>query len=564
MSNFFDTGIEFLKGVGPQKSALLKEELNISTFGDLLLHYPLRYEDRTKYYNISELHEDLPNVQIKGRLGNFKQAGPPRRKRLVAKFEDDTGEIELIWFKGGQWVLKKLIPGQEYLIFGKPNRYGNKINIAHPEIDVITEGQKEAKYLQPVYSTTEKLRSGYLGSKNITKLQRTLLDKAYNHIKENLNQNLLQSMGLMSRNQALINVHFPSDEITLKKARFRMKFEELFFIQLKLLSLKSDRKLDFKGKIFNSAALVTRFYKEHLPFELTNAQKNVVKEIYKDMRSGKQMNRLLQGDVGCGKTIVAFLAMLLAIDCKAQTALMAPTEILAIQHYNGLKGFASNVGVKIALLTGSTKQIDRKLLLKELQNGELDILVGTHALIEDKVKFANLGLAVIDEQHRFGVGQRSSLWNRHQEDIYPHVLVMTATPIPRTLAMALYGDLDISVIDEMPKGRKPIKTTHRFDSNRLKVWGFLKEQIKLGTQVYIVYPLIEESEKMDLKDLMDGYESVQRSFPEFPVSILHGKMKSDAKEIEMSRFLKGETKNHGSNHGNRGGRRCFKCIGNDH
>ena len=542
MINFFDTGIEFLKGVGPQKSALLKEELNISTFGDLLLHYPFRYEDRTKYYNISELHEDMPNVQIKGRLGNFKQAGPPRRKRLVAKFQDDSGEIELIWFKGGQWVIKKLIPGHEYLVFGKPNRYGNKINIAHPEIDVITEGQKEDKYLQPVYSTTEKLQSGYLGSKNIAKLQRNLLDKAFNHIKENLNQNLLQSLGLMSRNQAIINVHFPSDEITLKKARFRMKFEELFFIQLKLLSLKSDRELEFKGKIFNSASLVTRFYEQHLPFELTNAQKNVVKEIYKDMRSGKQMNRLLQGDVGSGKTIVAFLAMLLAIDCKTQTALMAPTEILAIQHYNGLKVFAGNVGLKIALLTGSTKQSERKLLLKELRNGRLNILVGTHALIEDKVNFANLGLAVIDEQHRFGVSQRSSLWNKNKEDIYPHVLVMTATPIPRTLAMALYGDLDISVIDEMPKGRKPIKTTHRFDSNRLKVWGFIKDQIRLGRQVYIVYPLIEESEKMDLKDLMDGYESIQRSFPGLPVSILHGRMKSETKEFEMNRFLKGETK----------------------
>ncbi len=541
MSSFFDTKIEFLKGVGPQKATLLNKELNIFTYGDLLQHYPFRYEDRTKFYEIKSLHGNMPHVQVKGRLRKVEMVGAARKRRLVAHLADETGEIELVWFKGAQWVLKKLQPGIEYIVFGKPTAYGSKLNMAHPEIEILSSFNPGNTFLQPVYHTTETLRKRYLDSKGISKIQKALLALAQKRIVETLPENVIQDYKLLDKPTALANIHFPKDHTLLQKAQFRLKFEELFYVQLRLLKLKLTRIDKFRGKVLDNVDLLTKFYNDHLPFDLTNAQKRVIKEIYRDLKSGKQMNRLLQGDVGSGKTIVAFICMLTAIGSGAQATMMAPTEILAQQHYQGLKEFADTMGVTIALLTGSTKKSERKVIHEYLRSGDLDIIVGTHALLEDVVQFKNLGLAIVDEQHRFGVAQRSKLWQKDKE-IYPHVLVMTATPIPRTLAMTLYGDLDISSIDELPAGRKPIKTVHRYDANRLKVNGFIKEQIAEGRQVYIVYPLIEESEKLDLKHLMDGYESVCRAFPDVPVSIVHGKMKAEDKDFEMQRFVKGETK----------------------
>lgn len=541
MAIFFDTSIEFLKGVGPQRAVLLQKELKIFTYGDLIQQYPFRYEDRTQFYTIKEVNETMPHVQIKGKILRFEMIGGGRKKRLVAYFKDSTGELELVWFQGINWVLSKIKPGIEYTVFGKPNRYGRTISIAHPEVEPVTDNKEKKGFLQPVYPLTEKLRSKYLDNKFLVKLQRELLTIAINHIRETLPEDLLKKQRLISKKEALINIHFPQSHQLLAAAQERLKFEELFYIQLRLIKMKLVRQEKFKGIVFNDATILTQFYEKHLPFPLTGAQKRVIKEIYADMRSGKQMNRLLQGDVGSGKTIVAFICMLLVIGSDAQVALMAPTEILAQQHYANLKKYADLMGLSISLLTGSTKKKARTELHYRLETGELKILIGTHALIEDGVKFNRLGLAVIDEQHRFGVAQRSKLWQKNK-NVYPHVLVMTATPIPRTLAMTLYGDLEISTIDELPKGRKPIKTTHQYDSHRLQINEFMRQQIAAGRQIYIVYPLIEESEKLDLKHLMDGYESVARAFPEVPISILHGKMKPDAKEFEMGRFVKGETK----------------------
>ncbi len=541
MQSFFETPIEFLKGVGPQKAALLSKELQIFIYGDLIQHYPFRYEDRTRFHAISEVDVNLPYIQLKGKIRHMETVGPPRKRRLVVHFKDETGEMELVWFKGVDWIKKKLQPGIEYVVFGKPTAFGRKINLAHPEIEVLTGYNAQASFLQPVYSTTETLKRKYLDSKAISKLQKTLSTLATTRIRETLTEKIIQDYGLISKQEALTQIHFPSDSTSLQKAQFRLKFEELFFVQLRLLKLKITRMDKFKGMVFDNAELLNKFYKEYLPFDLTGAQKRVIKEIYRDMRSSVQMNRLLQGDVGSGKTIVAFICMLIAVGGATQAALMAPTEILAIQHYQGLKEYAKKMGLRIALLTGSTKTSERKIIHEYLKTGELHILVGTHALIEEKVQFKQLGLAVVDEQHRFGVAQRSKLWQKNN-NVYPHVLVMTATPIPRTLAMTLYGDLDISTIDELPAGRKPIKTIHRYDANRLQVNGFINDQIKLGHQVYVVYPLIEESEKLDLKHLMDGYESIRRSFPNIPVSIVHGKMKPEAKDFEMNRFVKRETK----------------------
>ncbi|HMP98180.1 MAG TPA: ATP-dependent DNA helicase RecG [Cyclobacteriaceae bacterium] len=541
MSSFFDTPIEYLKGVGPQRAALLQKELNIFTFGDLIQHYPHRYDDRTKFYAIKELNDELANVQLKGKLIRADFAGSGFKKRLVAKFSDDTGSIELVWFQGVKWIAPKLIPGNTYIVFGKPQRFGNKINIAHPEIEPLTTENEKGSYLQPVYPLTEQLRNRHMDNKLMLKLQKALLILAKDYIHETLPQRLIDRYKLTSKKTAIINIHFPKDNAALKKASYRLKFEELFYVQLKLLKLKHIRQEKYKGFVFTDSTLITKFYNEHLPFDLTNAQKRVIKEIYADMKSGVQMNRLLQGDVGSGKTIVAFICMLQAIASNYQVALMAPTEILAQQHFTGLKAFADAMQIPIALLTGSTKKSARTFIHDALQSNQLKILVGTHALIENEVQFKQLGMAVIDEQHRFGVAQRSKLWQKN-ENLYPHVLVMTATPIPRTLAMTLYGDLEISVIDELPAGRKPIKTIHQYDNHRLKVNGFIREQIEQGRQVYVVYPLIEESEKLDLKDLMDGYESICRAFPDLPVSILHGKMKAEAKQFEMARFVKGETK----------------------
>ena len=539
--SFFDTSIEFLKGVGPQRAALIQKELSIFTYGDLIQRYPFRYEDRTKFYSIPEVNEDMPFVQIKGRITKMEMIGEGFKKRLVGQFTDGAGQMELVWFQGIKWTLEKIKPGIDYVVFGKPNRFGNKYSIAHPEIEPVTEKNQATAFLQPVYSVTEKLRARHIDSKFLSKLIKEILQMAQPHIRETLPSTLLQKQKLISKKEALLHIHFPQSHEWLALAQNRLKFEELFYIQLRLLKLKLVRQEKFKGIAFTDVSLLTDFYNHHLPFALTDAQKRVIKEIYADMKSGRQMNRLLQGDVGSGKTIVGFICMLIAIGGGTQAALMAPTEILAQQHYANLKKYADKMNFPIALLTGSVKKKDRKPIHEGLENGSLKILIGTHALIEEGVKFNKLGLSIIDEQHRFGVAQRSKLWQKNAE-VYPHVLVMTATPIPRTLAMTLYGDLEISSIDELPKGRKPIKTVHRFDSHRLQVNGFLKEQINAGRQVYIVYPLIDESEKLDLKHLMDGYESISRAFPEVAISILHGKMKPDAKEYEMKRFAKGETK----------------------
>ncbi len=541
MPSFFTTPIEFLKGVGPQKAALLNKELSIFTYADLLQHYPYRYEDRTKFYSIKEIHEQMPNVQVKGQITGRELIGAGRKQRLVIHFFDGTGTLDLIWFQGIKWISPKLKTGINYVVFGQPNRFGSKFSMAHPEIEPLTPATENNHFLAPVYSTTETLRRKFLDSKAIFNLQKTLLKEAYHRIPETLPTTLLQQYAFLSKKDAVAQIHVPKDQQVLQKAKFRMKFEEFFFMQLKLLMQKKIRLEKFRGQVLAKTDLLTEFYKSHLPFELTEAQKKVTREIFLDFKSGKQMNRLLQGDVGSGKTIVAFIASLIAIDSGAQVALMAPTQILAGQHYDGLREFADKIGVKIALLTGSSKTKARRKIHEDLLSGELHILVGTHALLEDVVQFKNLGLAIVDEQHRYGVAQRARLWKKN-ETLIPHVLIMTATPIPRTLSMSVYGDLDISTIDELPKGRKPINTLHQYDANRLKLNGFLKKEIEKGRQVYMVYPLIEESEKLDLKDLMDGYESVQRAFPEYHISIVHGKMKADAKDFEMARFVKGETK----------------------
>ena len=541
MAGFFTTSIEFLKGVGPQRAALLNKELSIFTFGDLMQHYPFRYEDRTKFYTIGTISDEMQFVQVKGFIKKKELIGVGFKKRLVAQMTDETGEIELVWFQGINWINEKIKPGVEYIAFGKPSRFGNKFNIAHPELDVAVARNSNEGFLQPIYSITEKLRAKHFDSKTFSKLIHELLAISANKIRETLSSQIINSENFLSKKDALYNIHVPTTFELLARAQHRLKFEELFYIQLRLLKMKLIRQNKFKGQLFQNTALLNKFYKDHLPFSLTDAQKKVIKEIYADLRSGQQMNRLLQGDVGSGKTIVSFICMLIILSGHAQCALMAPTEILAQQHFKNLTAYADRMEISIALLTGSTKKSERTSIHEKLQNGDLQILIGTHALLEEEVKFHNLGLSIIDEQHRFGVAQRSKLWQKNK-DVYPHILVMTATPIPRTLAMTLYGDLEISVIDELPVGRKPIKTIHRYDAHRLQVNQFIRDQIENGRQVYCVYPLIEESEKLDLKHLMDGYESVVRAFPDIPVSIVHGKMKAEAKSYEMKRFSTGETK----------------------
>ncbi|MFZ6664282.1 ATP-dependent DNA helicase RecG [Peijinzhouia sedimentorum] len=541
MAGFFDTKIEYLKGVGPQKAALINKELSIFTCGDLIQHYPFRHEDRTKFYTISEINEHMPFVQIKGKIFAIGWQGEGKKKRLTAIFQDGTGSLELVWFKGQQAILRVVKPGAAYIVFGKPAKYGSNYSIAHPEMELLTENNQKQAYLQPVYSTTEKLKSRFLDSRALSKIIKDLLRVALPQIRETLPEYITEKYRLIEKARAIRHYHFPSSAEMLQKAKARLVFEELFYIQLRILKMKLGRLEKLKGQVFLDVSLLKNFYQDHLPFELTEAQKRVVREIHSDMKSGEQMNRLLQGDVGSGKTIVAFLSMLIAISNGTQACLMAPTEILANQHYIGLSEFADLIGVKIALLTGSVKGKNRRKIFDELQSGELQILVGTHAIIEEKVVFNKMGIAVIDEQHRFGVAQRARLWEKNKSTP-PHILVMTATPIPRTLAMTLYGDLEVSVIDELPKGRKPIITSHRFDSHRLNVFGFIRQQINEGRQIYIVYPLIEESEKLDLKDLMDGFESVERAFPGVPVGILHGRMRPEDKDFEMDRFVRGETK----------------------
>jgi len=541
MAGYFDTSIEFLKGIGPQRAIVLNKELKIFTFADLIQHYPFRYEDRSTFYKIRDLDDTLPYVQTKGILRSKELIGSGFKKRLVAVLRDETGEIELVWFQGINWVQDKIKTGAEYIVFGKPNRYGVKYSIAHPEIDTIATASEKQGYLQPVYSLTENLRSKQLDNKSLSKIIKGLLAVSLDKIRENLPERILTQYHFVSKREAILNIHFPSNVDALEQARQRLKFEELFYVQLRLLKMKIVRQSKAAGQVFQRVSLLTKFYTDHLPFALTDAQKKVIKEIYADLKSGTQMNRLLQGDVGSGKTIVGFICMLIAISNETQCALMAPTEILAHQHFANLKKYADEMNISIALLTGSTKKSVRRGIHAELASGTLKILIGTHALLEEEVRFSNLGLSIIDEQHRFGVAQRSKLWQKNTA-LYPHILVMTATPIPRTLAMTLYGDLDISVIDQLPAGRKPIKTIHQYDAHRLQVNQFLRDQIAARRQVYIVYPLIDESEKLDLKHLMDGYESVSRAFPDLPISILHGKMKPAAKEYEMARFKKGETK----------------------
>lgn len=540
MATFFDTPIEYLKGVGPQRAAHLNRELSIFTFGDLIHHYPFRYEDRTRFHHIRDIADEMQYVQVKGSVARVELQGTGRKKRLTALFTDESGQMELVWFQGINWIAERLKPNVRYTVFGKPTRYGTKWSMVHPEFEVLGNNGASAGSFYPIYPLTEKLRARHLDSKFISRLMQELLVLAEGRIRETLPASLCASKQLVPKHQAIKSVHFPADHESLALAVRRLKFEELFYTQIRLIRLKLIRKEKFRGQVFGNTSLLTTFYNTILPYPLTGAQKRVIREIYSDLKSGVQMNRLLQGDVGSGKTIVAFICMLIAIGSNAQCVLMAPTEILAQQHYNTLLVFASAMNIPIALLTGSTAKKARKEIHEKLRNGELKILIGTHALLEDEVRFHQLGLAIVDEQHRFGVAQRSRLWSKNAS-VYPHVLVMTATPIPRTLAMTLYGDLDISCIDELPKGRKPVKTVHRYDAHRLQVNQFIRDQIREGRQVYMVYPLIDESEKLDLKHLMDGFESVSRAFPEEPVSIVHGKMKSDAKDYEMARFVKGET-----------------------
>lgn len=542
-AEFLDTSIEFLKGVGPQRAQLLRAELGISNFGDLLFHFPFRYVDRTRFHTVREIDPGLPFIQVKGRLVRLAVRGEKRRKHLSGVFQDETGTLELKWFQGLKWIMQSLKLNSEYVLFGRPTEFNGNINVIHPELEPVEAVSKEtASVLQPVYSTTEKLKLKGLDSKGILKLQRQLHAHLPNQVSENLPSDVLNEYKFVSRRKALTDIHFPANTNDLKHAEARIKFEEFFFIQLRLLRLKLIRIEKTKGIIFDRVGeRFNGFYKQHLPFPLTEAQKRVIREIRTDCGSGKQMNRLLQGDVGSGKTVVALLCMLIAADNGFQACLMAPTEILATQHFASIGEMLKDTGVNCALLTGSTKTAERKRIHEGISDGSIDILIGTHALIEDEVKFGNLGFVVIDEQHRFGVQQRARLWEKNVRT--PHVLVMTATPIPRTLAMTLYGDLDVSIIDELPPGRKPVTTVHRFESNRLQVFGFLKKEIAKGRQVYIVYPLIEESEKSDLNNLMQGYESICREFPlpGYRVSIVHGKMKAADKDFEMQRFLKGET-----------------------
>lgn len=542
-NNLLETPIEYLKGVGPARGELLRKELGIHKYGDLINLFPNRYIDRTRYYKINELQNTNAEVQIIGKIIHIKTVEQKKGKRLVATFIDDTGEMELVWFQGQKWIRENLKLNTVYVIFGKCTSFNGQFNMAHPEMELLAEHEQNLRSaMQPVYPSTEKLTQRGISNRTINKLMQQLFVETQALFQETIPNYLIEELKLIPKNAALFNIHFPKSPDLLAKAQFRLKFEELFFIQLQLITKNLIRKSKIKGHSFEKVGdYFNNFYTNHLPFDLTNAQKRVLKEIRNDMGNPAQMNRLLQGDVGSGKTIVALMSMLLALDNGFQACLMAPTEILANQHFNGLSELAKPLNINIKILTGSTKTSDRKIIHEELENGNLHIIIGTHALLEDKVKFHNLGLAIIDEQHRFGVEQRSKLWKKN--DIPPHVLVMTATPIPRTLAMSLYGDLDISVIDELPPGRKPIQTVHRYDSNRLKVWKFIKDEIEKGRQIYIVYPLIQESEKMDYKDLMDGYESISRDFPlpKYSVSIVHGKMKPADKDSEMQRFSQGKT-----------------------
>lgn len=540
--SILQTPIDYLKGVGPNRADLLRTELGVHTYQDLVNLFPNRYIDKTRYYKVNELQRNNADVQIIGKITSLKTVEQKRGKRLVATFVDETGQMELVWFRGHKWIRESIKINQPYVIFGKTNWF-NGFSMPHPEMELLEEHEKSLRTaMQPVYPSTEKLANKGITNRVINKIMQQLFIETKARFFDTLSAELLDELKLISKSKALFNIHFPQSQELLAKAQYRLKFEELFYIQLQLISKNLTRKNKIKGFNFDQVGtLFNTFYAEHLPFELTNAQKRVIKEIRNDLGSNAQMNRLLQGDVGSGKTIVALMSMLLAIDNGFQACLVAPTEILSQQHYNGILELVKPLNIKVKLLTGSSKSSERKEIHEALENGELQILIGTHAILEDKVLFKNLGLAIIDEQHRFGVAQRAKLWRKN--NIPPHILVMTATPIPRTLAMSLYGDLDISVIDELPPGRKAIKTVHRYDSNRLKVFRFIKDEIEKGRQIYVVYPLIQESEKLDYKDLMDGYESIVREFPQptYQISIVHGQMKPADKDYEMERFVNGDT-----------------------
>lgn len=540
---FLETPVEYLKGVGPARADILKKELQIFTFGELLSFFPFRYIDRSKIFRIAEVTDDAAYVQVRGRITDIEIVGSVRAKRLVATLADNSGEMQLIWFQGTKWIADKLKPGLEFIVFGKPSWFNGHLTIAHPDLEYPNEQDTSvSNTFRPLYSSTEKLKSRGLDSKGISRLIKTLIQNERFYIPENLSGEILGNLKLMNRQEAFVNIHFPVNHETLQKAQARLKFEELFYIQLRLLIQKFQRTQKQSGNPFSVVGhYLNDFYHQFLSFELTNAQKRVIKEIRGDLGSGKQMNRLLQGDVGSGKTLVALMTMLIALDNNFQACLMAPTEILAHQHYNNITKMVAGLDIHIDLLTGSTKAPKRKVIAEGLNDGSLQILIGTHALIEENVQFKNLGFVVIDEQHRFGVAQRARLWEKNT--VTPHVLVMTATPIPRTLAMTLYGDLDSSIIDEMPPGRKPVITKHVYETKQEQVFEFIRQQIEKGTQVYIVFPLIQESETLDLKNLMEGYESLRRIFPapKYSIGMVHGKMKQKEKDEAMERFLKKET-----------------------
>ena len=537
-NNILSQKIEFIKGVGPQKARLLNSEVGIYTLYDLVQYFPFRYEDRSNIQKLADICEESVEGVFLVTVLSKKITKKFKAKNLKVKVKDASGYAELVWLKGVDWIEDKIIIGKKYLIFGKPKIYKKNISFVHPETN---EHQNTTLGIRPVYPTTEKLKRGFVNNRFFNKIIDGVLLKTIPYIKENLSEEIIKKAGLVSRVVALKNIHTPENKRLIIEAKKRLKFEELFFLQLQILQLKKSRLKAFPGYVFKQNTLLNKFYKKHMPFELTNAQKKVIKECYENMCSGKQMNRLVQGDVGSGKTIVAFLCMLFPIESEAQVAFMAPTEVLAEQHFKSILSQAEKLNLKVGLLTGSTKKKDRDLLLKRLVEGKINVLIGTHALIEKRVKFKKLGLVVIDEQHKFGVAQRAKLWSK-KEKYYPHVLVMTATPIPRTLALTLYGDLDVSVIDELPKGRKKIITSHRNDNSRLKVLNFIKQTVESGSQVYIVYPLIEESAKKDHKDLMDGYDGLKRYFPNLQVGVLHGRMKSENKDYEMRRFQEGKSK----------------------
>jgi ATP-dependent DNA helicase RecG len=539
-----DTSLVYLKGVGPKRAELLQKELGISTYEQLLNHYPFRYIDRTRFYKINELNPDMPLVQVIGRITSKETIGEKHKKRIVAKFTDDTGTMDLVWFQSLKWVEDHVMRGSLYIAFGKPTLFNNGFSISHPDLETYPRqtGITGNLTLQPIYNSTEKLKKSFLDSKGIQKLIHHIIELHINEVRETLPAYILEKYKLISRKEALIHIHFPANTSMLQHAERRLKFEELFFIQLQLLHNKQLRSLKFKGALFNTVGeKVNTFYNTMLPFALTNAQKRVIKEIRLDTQRGSQMNRLIQGDVGSGKTVVALMSMLLANDNGYQACMMAPTEILARQHYQSLVDLLRGELISVAILTGNSTKKQRTILHQQLEAGEIDILVGTHALIEDKVQFKNLGLVVIDEQHRFGVEQRAKLWRKNV--VPPHILVMTATPIPRTLAMTLYGDLDVSVIDELPVGRKPIETKHLFEGQRMRMFGFMKQEIAKGRQVYIVYPLIRESEKLDLLHLEAGVEQMRYQFPlpDYQISIVHGQMPNTDKQYEMQRFIDGKS-----------------------